>query len=65
MMLKDFLEINKIHPIQIAIKSGVSLASMYKYLGGYHRPHLKTAKRISNATAGMVSVEELRGKKEE
>lgn len=65
MKLKEFLDSYKIHPVQIAFKSGVSLASMYVYLSGRGKPHLKTAKKISAATGGLVSVEELREKKEE
>jgi predicted transcriptional regulator len=60
MKLKEYLEKNRIEPVIFAVKCGISVTSLYRYLRG-SRPHLRTAAKIERMTQKNVTVEELRG----
>lgn len=61
MKLKDFLEKYRIHPVEFAVRCGISPASVYLYLKG-RKPNQRTAEIIEKESDGVVSVLELRGK---
>lgn len=60
MNLNDYLKLNQISCEEFAKKSGVSPNTIYRYKRGEKRAmQWSTAKLISKATDGQVSVEEL------
>lgn len=62
MTLQEFLDNFHIHPQELAFRCGISLASVYNYLGGYNIPSQRIAERIELETNSRVTVKELRGK---
>jgi len=61
MQLKNYLEKYRIHPVEFAVRCGISPASIYFYLKG-RKPNQKTAEVIEEQSDGLVTVMELRGK---
>jgi predicted transcriptional regulator len=61
MKLRDFLEKYRIHPVEFAVRCGISPASIYLYLKG-RKPNQRTAELIEKESDGVISVLELRGK---
>jgi len=59
MNLKEYLTKNKINPVEFAVKSGMSVTSIYRYLRG-ERASMKKAQQIKQFTEGQVSLESLR-----
>jgi len=60
MKLKEYFEKNRIDPVEFAVKAGISVTSIYRYMRG-ERPHMKTAIKLEKLTKKNVTVEELRG----
>lgn len=58
MKLKEYFEKERIDPVAFAVKGGISVTSIYRYMKG-KRPHRKTACKIEEMTHGKVSVEDL------
>ena len=50
-------------PIEVALKCGISIATIYNCLNG-KRPRAKTAERIEAGTNRKVTIKELRGQDE-
>lgn len=60
MKLKDYLKTYDIDPTAFAVKAGISVSSLYRFLRG-HTPNRTTARSIEKATNGIVTYQELRG----
>ncbi len=60
MKLKEYLEKEKISVNSFSKKLGVESASLWSFMKGTKRAGPKMAKKISEATNGIVSVEEIR-----
>ena len=60
MKLKEYLRINRIDPVTFAVKSGISVSTIYRYLSG-EKPSFNKAVLIEKATNGQISIEDLRG----
>lgn len=58
MNLKEYFEKEKMDPVVFAVRGGISVSSVYRYMRG-ERPHRKTAYKIQRMTKGMVSIEDL------
>lgn len=60
MTLKEYLEKHDICAVNFAIKAGISIASIYRYMRGTSRPNRLAAARIEEITGGLVKIKELR-----
>jgi len=60
MNLKEFIEKNRIEPVEFAFKCGISVSSIYRYIKG-SKMHRRTAKIIEEFTQKQVTFEELMG----
>ena len=58
MKVKEFLEYSGLSVDGFARAVGISAQSLYRYMEG-HKPHLKTAQRISEATSGYIEIKDL------
>lgn len=64
MKLKEYLNKNRMHPIELAAKSGVSIATIYKCLYAVdYQPRIATCQLIELATDNHVTRDDLRTKK--
>jgi len=59
MKLKEFLEENRINALGLARKAGLSFSIVSRYLNGKRGLSPESAARISAATGGVVTVEDL------
>jgi len=64
MKLKEYIVKYRVDPMVLAVKVGISLRSIYRYMDGC-APHFKIACKLEEATDKLVTVEDLRGKDDE
>lgn len=57
-ILKNYLREHRLEPTEFAVGTGISIASLYRYLAG-KKMHRSTAKKIHEATYGELDWEDL------
>jgi DNA-binding transcriptional regulator YdaS (Cro superfamily) len=63
MQLRDYMHHNRINAKQLADQVGVSHSYMRALKNSAHYPSERLAKKIEIVTGGLVTIEDLRGKK--
>ncbi len=58
MKLKEYFEEECIDPVLFSVQSGISVASIYRYMGG-RKPNRRNANKIEKLTQGKVRVKDL------
>ncbi len=60
MNLKEYLESEKVSPIEFSVKVHIGLATIYRYLHG-KKASFQKARKIEEYTKGKITFKELRG----
>lgn len=61
MKLKDYLEKERITPLQCAVETKIGITTIYRFLRG-DIPSFRNAIKLEKFAKGNLTVEELRGK---